>query len=210
MSSISPITTMTGYGATSSLSGYSDTSLGTPGLLSYSFPSPGIDPDFMELPAASSFQLNNLLGWSAGLGVNINFGPTPSTLGLSPGELGEPYFSTPSSVPSGGGNPIGTLYSGEGWDEPTSTYPPAGYSGYSETVAPTTTTTTTSGTGNPNNIVNDFLQLGNDIGSTSSLGALFIQTGNDLANGSGNLSSDFGNLGSMFTSLGQSSNGVVA
>jgi hypothetical protein len=51
----------------------------------------GIDPNFLNQPAASSFNLGPLLEFAAGLKLPTQTGPIPSTLGIAPGLLGAPW-----------------------------------------------------------------------------------------------------------------------
>ncbi len=105
----------TSMGPTSSLGGYSNQSDGTPGLpFGFGFPSSG-DPLFYQMPAASSFYINKLLGFANGSAVNINVGPIPSTLGMGGLLLGMPFYGGGDTVP-GQGTPLqgalGSLASG--------------------------------------------------------------------------------------------------
>ncbi|MCA9841805.1 MAG: hypothetical protein KC475_06750 [Cyanobacteria bacterium HKST-UBA03] len=90
--SASPTVT-TGFGNVPNPAGFSNTSFGTPGLpTGFAYPSPGIDPLFLQQPATSSNGLNRLLGYAGGINVNVNFGPPTDPL-LPFGFLrGTPYF----------------------------------------------------------------------------------------------------------------------
>ncbi len=82
----------TSLGVTNTPGGFSGRSFGTPALPGgFGFPSFG-DPRFYFIPAASSFFINDLLGFANGSAVNINVGPKPSHLGLGPLLLGMPFF----------------------------------------------------------------------------------------------------------------------
>lgn len=97
--STSPYMLNTGFGPTSNPAGYSYADFGKPGTLSSSFPQRGIDPKFYFAPAAASRDLPALLGYAAGLGLPLNYGPDNPTRGLPPAFLGQPWTG---SV----GNPI--------------------------------------------------------------------------------------------------------
>ncbi len=99
----------TGFGPTSTPGGFSNSSFGFPGVQGFGFPPPFVDPFVFFAPAASSFNLNRLLGAANGTAVPINFGPTPSTLGISPFLLGFPFF---------GGGAGGTGLGGQGGGQP--------------------------------------------------------------------------------------------
>lgn len=103
----SPFSVYTSLGPSSSPGGFSGHSFGTPGLPNgFGFPSFG-DPMFYFMPAASSFFINRLLGFANNSAVNINVGPTPSTLGLGGLLLGQPFYGNsgaPGGGPWGGGN----------------------------------------------------------------------------------------------------------
>ena len=96
----------TGFGPTTTPGGFSGQSFGAPGITGFGFPPPLVDPFFFFTPAASSFNINRLLGAANGTSVPINVGPTPSTLGISPFILGFPFF--------GGGNGGNALGGGTG------------------------------------------------------------------------------------------------
>ncbi|MBK8189795.1 MAG: hypothetical protein IPK79_05030 [Vampirovibrionales bacterium] len=94
---------MTGFGPSTSAGGFSQQSFGFPGITGFGFPPPFVDPLFFFTPAASSFNINRLLGISSGQSVPINVGPTPSTLGISPFLLGFGFFGGGSGGQGGGG-----------------------------------------------------------------------------------------------------------
>ncbi len=102
----------TGFGPTSTPGGFSNSSFGFPGIQGFGFPPPFVDPFVFFAPAASSFNINRLLGASSGQSVPINIGPTPSTLGISPFLLGFPFFGggaggTGIGGGGGGASPFG-------------------------------------------------------------------------------------------------------
>ncbi|MFM7469043.1 MAG: hypothetical protein ACKO37_06055 [Vampirovibrionales bacterium] len=97
--SSSPYMLNTGFGPTANPAGYSYADFGKPGTLSSSFPQRGIDPKFYFAPAAASRDLPALLGYAAGLGLPLNYGPDNPTRGLPPAFLGQSWTG---SV----GNPI--------------------------------------------------------------------------------------------------------
>lgn len=92
----------TSLGPSSTPGGFSGQNTGTPSLSTgFGFPSYG-DPSFYFQPAASSFNINKLLGFANGSAVNINVGPTPPTLGLGGLLLGMPF----NGVNESQGNPL--------------------------------------------------------------------------------------------------------
>lgn len=94
----------TGFGPNSTLGGFSNFSFNTPGLpFGFAFPSPGIDPLFLFSPAALSGNLNRLLSYAAGINVNVNFGPIPSTLGFGGLMLGTSFYGQYGPGPGFGG-----------------------------------------------------------------------------------------------------------
>ncbi len=98
---------VTGFGPSSTPGGFSQSSFGFPGITGFGFPPPFVDPFFFFTPAASSFNINRLLGAAAGLSVPINIGPTPSTLGIPPFLLGFPFFGGGAGGAGGFGGGFG-------------------------------------------------------------------------------------------------------
>ncbi len=98
----------TGFGPTSTPGGFSNSSFGFPGVQGFGFPPPFVDPFMFFAPAASSFNINRLLGAANGTAVPINIGPTPSTLGISPFIMGFPFFGggAPGTQPPAAPSPF--------------------------------------------------------------------------------------------------------
>lgn len=96
-----PFSVYTSLGPSASPGGFSGFSFGAPGLpQGFGFPSFG-DPLFYFTPAASSFTINRLLGFANNSAVNINVGPTPSTMGIGRMLLGGTFFAD-SGLPGTG------------------------------------------------------------------------------------------------------------
>ncbi len=97
----------TSAGPSSNNGGLSGVAFGSPGINGFGFPSFG-DPAFYFTPAASSFFLNDLLGFANGSAVNINFGQPPAQLGLGELLTGNRFFPDPN--PLNAINPNGNPY----------------------------------------------------------------------------------------------------
>lgn len=120
----------TSLGPTQANGGFSYFPFGSAGLpWGFGFPSFG-DPRFYFMPAASSFLINQLLGFANGSAVNINIGPIPASLGfggllrgasLFDSGIGGDPFSFPLFGPGAPG--YGTAFGGGGH------YAPPGYGG---------------------------------------------------------------------------------
>jgi hypothetical protein len=63
-----------------------------------------------QMPAASSFFINDLLRATSGQSVNINIGPVPAHLGLPPFLLGQPFFGGGSSSSGFGNSGMGSPF----------------------------------------------------------------------------------------------------
>lgn len=97
----------TSLGPSQANGGFSGAQFGSSAGLPYGFGFPSFgDPQFFFIPAASSFMINNLLGFANGSATNINIGPVPHHLGMGSLLRGFSFFGNDPGACDPGGDPF--------------------------------------------------------------------------------------------------------